>query len=82
MTLLITYKLLEKITEILLKNNMKEKIDPFLIFVGIIFAVLMATICYLSALEREDKNKRAELVKEAIEKNWTPEQIRVILESR
>jgi len=73
---------LEKITEILLKNNMKEKIDPFLIFVGIIFAVLMATICYLSALEREDKNKRAELVKEAIEKNWTPEQIRVILESR
>jgi hypothetical protein len=61
---------------------MKEKIDPFLIFVGIIFAVLMATICYLSALEREDKNKRAELVKEAIEKNWTPEQIRVILESR
>lgn len=82
MTLLIMYKLLEKITEILLKNNMKEKIDPFLIFVGIIFAVLMATICYLSALEREDKNKRAELVKEAIEKNWTPEQIRVILESR
>ena len=61
---------------------MKEKIDPFLIFVGIIFAVLMATICYLSVLEREDKNKRAELVKEAIEKNWTPEQIRVILESR
>ena len=61
---------------------MKEKIDPFLIFVGIIFAVLMATICYLSALEREDKNKRAELVKEAIEKNWTPEQIRVLLEAR
>jgi len=73
---------LEKITEILLKNNMKEKIDPFLIFVGIIFAVLMATICYLSALEREDKNKRAELVKEAVEKNWTPEQIRVIIEAR
>jgi hypothetical protein len=36
----------------------------------------------MSALEREDKNKRAELIKEAIEKNWTPEQIRVILESR
>jgi len=82
MTLLIMYKLLERVIEILLKNNMKEKIDPFLIFVGIIFAVLMATICYLSALEREDKNKRAELVKEAVEKNWTPEQIRVIIEAR
>jgi hypothetical protein len=36
----------------------------------------------MSALEREDKNKRAELIKEAIEKNWTPEQIRVLIESR
>jgi hypothetical protein len=61
---------------------MKEKIDPFYVFMAIIFAALLATICYMSALEREDKNKRAELVKEAIEKNWTPEQIRVILESR
>jgi hypothetical protein len=36
----------------------------------------------MSKLEREDKNKRAELVKEAIEKNWTPEQIRVLIEAR
>ena len=82
MTLLIIYKLLERVIEILLKNNMKEKFDPFYVFMAIIFAALLATICYMSALEREDKNKRAELVKEAIEKNWTPEQIRVILESR
>ena len=61
---------------------MKEKIDPFLVFVAIMFITIMSTLCYMSALEREDKNKRAELVKEAIEKNWTPEQIRVILESR
>jgi len=82
MTLLIIYKLLEKITEILLKNNMKEKIDPFLVFMAIMFLAILSTICYMSNLERDDKNKRAELVKEAIEKNWTPEQIRVILESR
>ncbi len=61
---------------------MKEKIDPFYVFMAIIFVVLLATICYLSALERQDKNKRVELVKEAIEKNWTPEQIRVLLEAR
>jgi hypothetical protein len=61
---------------------MKEKIDPFYVFMAIMFLAVLSTICYMSALEREDKNKRAELVKEAIEKNWTPEQIRVILESR
>jgi hypothetical protein len=61
---------------------MKEKIDPFLIFAAIMFLAVLLTICYMFKLEREDKNKRAELVKEAIEKNWTPEQIRVILESR
>jgi uncharacterized ion transporter superfamily protein YfcC len=61
---------------------MREKIDPFFVFMAIIFVSILFTICYMSKLEREDKNKRAELVKEAIEKNWTPEQIRVILESR
>jgi hypothetical protein len=61
---------------------MKEKIDPFLVFMAIMFLAILSTICYMSNLERDDKNKRAELVKEAIEKNWTPEQIRVILESR
>lgn len=61
---------------------MKEKIDPFMVFVAIMFITIMSTLCYMSVLERQDKNKRAELVKEAIEKNWTPEQIRVLLESR
>jgi hypothetical protein len=61
---------------------MKEKFDPFLVFMAIMFLAILSTICYMSKLERDDKNKRAELVKEAIEKNWTPEQIRVILESR
>lgn len=61
---------------------MKEKIDPFFVFMAIIFVAILSTICYMSKLERDDKNKRAELIKEAIEKNWTPEQIRVILESR
>jgi len=82
MTLLIMYKLLERVIEILLKNNMKEKIDPVLVFMAIMFSCILLTLCYMSKLERDDKNKRAELVKEAIEKNWTPEQIRVIVEAR
>jgi transposase len=61
---------------------MKEKIDPLVVAVVIMFVCIMLSLCYLSALEREDKNKRAELIKEAIEKNWTPEQIRVIIEAR
>ncbi len=61
---------------------MKEKIDPVLVLMAIMFTCILCTICYMSKLEREDKNKRAELVKEAIEKNWTPEQIKVILEAR
>ena len=46
---------------------MKEKIDPTLVFMAIMFSCIMLTICYMSALEREDKNKRAELIKEAIQ---------------
>ena len=61
---------------------MKEKIDPTLVFMSIMFSCIMLTLCYMSKLEREDKNKRAELIKEAIEKNWTPEQIKVLLEAR
>ena len=61
---------------------MKEKIDPTLVFMAIMFSCIMITICYMSALEREDKNKRAELIKEAIGNNWTPEQIKVVLEAR
>jgi transposase len=61
---------------------MKEKIDPLVVAVVIMFVCIMISLCYMSALEREDKNKRAELIKEAIEKNWTPEQIRVIIEAR
>jgi hypothetical protein len=61
---------------------MKEKIDPFLVFMAIVLVATLSTLCYMSALQREDKNKRAELIKEAIEKNWTPDQIRVLLEAR
>jgi len=61
---------------------MKEKIDPTLVFMSIMFSCIMLTLCYMSKLEREEKNKRAELIKEAIEKNWTPEQIKVLIEAR
>jgi hypothetical protein len=61
---------------------MKEKIDPLIIAMVIMFACVMLAICYMSTLERQDKNERAELIKEAIEKNWTPEQIKVLIEAR
>ena len=61
---------------------MKEKIDPTLVFMSIMFSCIMLTLCYMSKLERDDKNKRAELIKEAIQKNWTPEQIKVLIEAR
>ncbi len=61
---------------------MKEKIDPLIIAMVIMFACVMLAICYMSTLQRQDKNKRAELIKEAIEKNWTPEQIKVLIEAR
>lgn len=61
---------------------MKEKIDPTLVFMAIMFSCIMLTLCYMSALERDDKNKRAELIKDAIQNNWTPEQIKVVLEAR
>ncbi len=61
---------------------MLQKIDPVIVVMVIMFTCLMLSLCYMTALQREDKNKRAELIKEAIEKNWTPEQIRVLLEAR
>jgi hypothetical protein len=60
---------------------MKEKIDPLIIAI-VLPAFVTLGLCYMSTLERKDKNKRAELIKEAIEKNWTPEQIKVIIEAR
>ena len=61
---------------------MKEKIDPVLVLMVMLFACILGTLCYMSKLEREDKNKRADLIKEAIQNNWTPEQIKVLLEAR
>jgi hypothetical protein len=61
---------------------MKEKIDPVLVLMVMLFACILGTLCYMSKLERDDKNKRAELIKGAIENNWTPEQIKVLIESR
>ena len=61
---------------------MIQRLDPVLLLMVMLFACILGTICYMSKLEREDKNKRAELIKEAIEKNWTPEQIKVLIEAR
>ena len=46
---------------------MKDKFDPVLVIIVTLFACILGTLCYMSKLEREDRNKRAELIKEAIE---------------
>jgi len=61
---------------------MLQKIDPFIATCLFMIVCSFAFFTFLIKTENENKNKRVELIKEAIEKNWTPEQIRVLLESR
>ena len=61
---------------------MMQKIDPFIAAcIFLIFCSLFFFICVFIS-ERQDRNNKAELIKEAIEKNWTPEQIKVLIEAR
>jgi hypothetical protein len=44
--------------------------------------IAFAFFFFAFLVKTENENKRAELVKEAIQKNWTPEQIKVLLDAR
>jgi len=58
---------------------MKTQIDPFIaacISFIVLSSVLMGCLTYSEVKEREIK---ANIVKEAIQKNWTPEQVKDIL---
>jgi F0F1-type ATP synthase membrane subunit b/b' len=59
-----------------------KNFDPFIVVCVIMIAFAFFFFAFLVKTENENKNKRAELVKEAIEKNWTPEQVKVLLDAR
>lgn len=61
---------------------MKEKIDPFIAAcIFLIFCSLFFFTCVFIS-ERQDRNNKAQIVKEAIQKNWTPEQVKFILDTK
>jgi hypothetical protein len=59
---------------------MNSNRDPFLVVVYflIIFSIVMLVI--LSTSERQDQDNKAEIIKEAIQKGWTPEQVKIVIE--
>jgi uncharacterized membrane protein YvbJ len=59
-----------------------KNFDPFIAVCVIMIAFAFFFFAFLVKTENENKNKRVELVKEAIQKNWTPEQIKVLLDAR
>ena len=59
-----------------------KNFDPFIAVCVIMIAFAFFFFAFLVKTENENKNKRVELVKEAIQKNWTPEQIKILLDAR
>ena len=59
-----------------------KNFDPFIAVCVIMIAFSFFFFAFLVKTENENKNKRVELIKQAIENKWTPEQIKVLLESR
>jgi hypothetical protein len=59
---------------------MNSKIDPFGVACAIVgvFSLFMIGILFVS--ERQDQDNKAEIIKEAIQKGWTPEQVKSVLE--
>jgi hypothetical protein len=59
---------------------MNSKIDPFIVACSflIAFSLIMLGVIFVS--ERQDQEKKAEIIKEAIQKGWTPEQVKSIVE--
>lgn len=58
---------------------MKEKFDPFIVAcmsLIVLSLVLMGCLAYTEVKEKEIK---ANLIKEAIQKGWTPEQVKDVL---
>ena len=61
---------------------MKTQIDPFVMACMFLIFCCLFFFCCVVFSERQEKNIKAELIKEAIQKNWTPEQVKLLLESK
>jgi hypothetical protein len=59
-----------------------KNFDPFVACCILMIAFACCFFVFLAASEHQDRNRKTELVKEAIQKNWTPEQIKVLLDAR
>jgi hypothetical protein len=59
---------------------MKSKIDPFIVLCSflITFGLIMLGVLFVS--ERQNQDNKAEIIKEAIQKGWSPEQVKSIIE--
>lgn len=58
---------------------MKEKFDPFIVACCfLIFCCLFFFSCVVFS-EIKEKDNKAKLIREAIQKNWTPEQVKMLL---
>jgi hypothetical protein len=59
---------------------MKSKIDPFIVLCSflITFGLIMLGVLFIS--ERQDQENKADIIKEAIQKGWTPEQVKNVVE--
>jgi hypothetical protein len=57
-----------------------KNFDPFAIFcVLLIFCCLFFFGCIFIS-EREDKNNKALIIKDAIKKGWTPDQVKALIQ--
>jgi hypothetical protein len=59
-----------------------KNFDPFIVCCCLMIAFACCFFVFLAASEHQDRNRKTEIVKEAIQKNWTPEQIKVLLDAR
>jgi hypothetical protein len=59
-----------------------KNFDPFIVCCCLMIAFACCFFVFLAASEHQDRNRKTELVKEAIENKWTPEQIKVLLDAR
>jgi hypothetical protein len=59
-----------------------KNFDPFVACCIIMIAFACSFFVFLVVSENQNRVRKVELVKEAIQKNWTPEQIKFLLDAR
>ena len=61
---------------------MKTQIDPFIAACITLMAFSLIFVGCLTYSDVKETEIKSNLIKEAIQKGWTPEQIRVLIEAR